>query len=431
MLIESIKELILQMTFILFPIFIYQTAWLSKPFNTPPSPKKALIYLLCASSAILCMTYPLHIIDDLSFDLHSIPIIISILYGGPISGALVIITVFIYRFYTGGYWVMLSLLTIPIYMILPFYLHKKWAFYNKRRKIMLIILIANVKTAVVYAVLYLTGYLGWTPFIFSNRNTLILVFGWLFLIFAFFLTQSAIEYIRENAMMRYQIIKNEKLSIVSELAASVAHEVRNPLTVVRGFIQLMGQEAENKEHKNKEYFELVLSELDRAQDIITDYLNLAKQQYFEKERVLLSSLLIEVDQLMRSYANYKTVTIETKIDADLIVYGDNPRLKQVFINLLKNAIEAVPDIDGKVQIRAYSSHEMIRIKISDNGSGMTSEHLERLGEPYFTLKEKGTGLGLTVTFSIIEHHQGTIRFQSEVNHGTTVTVSLPIHFEAE
>ncbi|PLR66097.1 LytS/YhcK type 5TM receptor domain-containing protein [Bacillus sp. UMB0893] len=106
------------MTLILLPIFIYQMAWLSRPFNNPQSPKKALIYLLCASSAILCMTYPLHIVDDISLDLLTIPIIISTLNGGPISGALVIIKVFIYRFYTGGYWVMLSLLTIPIYMIL-------------------------------------------------------------------------------------------------------------------------------------------------------------------------------------------------------------------------------------------------------------------------------------------------------------------------
>jgi two-component system sporulation sensor kinase B len=279
--------------------------------------------------------------------------------------------------------------------------------------------------------MYLTGTLGLTPMIFSGNNTITLVLDWLFLLSAFFLSQYAIEYIRENAMMRYQIIKNEKLSIISELAASVAHEVRNPLTVVRGFIQLMGQELQENEHKNKDYFELVLSELDRAQDIITDYLNLAKQQYFEKEKVSLSSLLIEVDQLMRSYANYKTVTIETKINSDLVVYGDNPRLKQVFINLLKNAIEAVPDLEGQVFIRAYSSHEYIRIKITDNGNGMTADQLERLGEPYFTLKEKGTGLGLTVTFSIIHHHSGTIRYQSAVGEGTTVTVSLPIQSDAQ
>lgn len=431
MTIESIKELILHMTFILFPVFIYQTAWLSRPFKSPPSRNKTLIYLLCAPSAILCMTYPLHIIDNLSFDLHSIPIVISILYGGPLSGALVILTVFAYRFYTGGYWLMLSLLTIPFYIILPYYLQKKWFFYNKQRKMMLILLTATIKTAVTYSALYVTGTLGLTPMIFSGSNMVMLSLGWLFLLLAFFLAQYAIEYIRENAMMRYQIIKNEKLSIISELAASVAHEVRNPLTVVRGFIQLMGQELQENEHKNKDYFELVLSELDRAQDIITDYLNLAKQQYFEKEKVSLSSLLIEVDQLMRSYANYKTVTIETKINSDLVVYGDNPRLKQVFINLLKNAIEAVPDLEGQVFIRAYSSHEYIRIKISDNGSGMTADQLERLGEPYFTLKEKGTGLGLTVTFSIIHHHGGTIRYQSSIGEGTTVTVSLPIQSDAE
>lgn len=98
----------------------------------------------------------------------------------------------------------------------------------------------------------------------------------------------------------------------------------------------------------------------------------------------------------------------------------------MFINLLKNAIEAVPDLEGQVEIRAYSSHEFVRIKLTDNGCGMSADQLQRLGEPYFTLKEKGTGLGLTVTFSIIQHHGGTIRYQSTLGGGTSVTVSLPI-----
>ncbi len=424
--IESVKELILHITFLLFPVFLYQTVWLSRPFKSPPSRNKFLISLLCIPSALLCLTYPLHTIESVSFDLHAIPVIVSILYGGPFSGAAVIASVLAYRFYAGGHWLLLSLVTIPFYTLLSFYFQRSWFSFNKRRKMLVILLIGNAKTAITYSSLYLFHSFGWVPDVFSGEGRKYLIIGWIFLNFALFLTHYAIEYIRENAIMRYQIIRNEKLSILSELAASVAHEVRNPLTVVRGFIQLMGQEIRDNEQKNKDYHELVLSELDRAQDIITDYLSLAKQHYIEKENVSLTSLLYEVDQLMRSYANYKTVAIETSIEDGLMIVGDRSRLKQVFINLLKNAIEAVPDLEGQVEIRAYSSHEFVRIKLTDNGCGMSADQLQRLGEPYFTLKEKGTGLGLTVTFSIIQHHGGTIRYQSTLGGGTSVTVSLPI-----
>jgi two-component system sporulation sensor kinase B len=231
---------------------------------------------------------------------------------------------------------------------------------------------------------------------------------------------------KENALIRMELVNAEKMTIVSELAASVAHEVRNPLTVVRGFIQLIGSSTDMSLTKKREYMNLVLNELDRAETIISDYLGLASQQFMIKEKIDISNILEEVTMLMTSYANFKTVTIQKNFDNHLYVIGDKAKLKQVFINIIKNAIEAVPNVDGNVMIRAFISHEVVRIKVSDNGVGMSPEQIARLGEPYFTLKEKGTGLGLTVTHSIVKNHGGSIRYKSELNKGTVAIISLPI-----
>jgi len=226
-----------------------------------------------------------------------------------------------------------------------------------------------------------------------------------------------------------ELMKAEKLSIVSELAASVAHEVRNPLTVVRGFVQLIGNSTNSTDSQRREYMDLVLTELDRAQAIITDYLGMAGQKSMAKEKINLTDTLSDITTLMTSYANYKTVKFKCEIDKDLYVFGDPIKLKQVFINIIKNSIEAVPNMGGLVTIHACLLESTIHIKISDNGIGMTKEQIERLGEPYFSSKDDGTGLGLTVTYSIVKNHGGSVKYISEINKGTVAIISLPLYFD--
>ncbi|MCP1532456.1 signal transduction histidine kinase [Bacillus velezensis] len=234
-----------------------------------------------------------------------------------------------------------------------------------------------------------------------------------------------IEIIDENASMRARLIHSEKMAVVSELAASVAHEVRNPLTVVRGFVQLLfsGEQLQDKSHSG--YQKLVLSELDRAQTIITNYLDMAKQDDYEKEKFDISLLVKETGSLMESYANFKSVTVTVRSEPDLYVFGDVKKLKQAFINLIKNSIEAVPSENGRIEVSVQKQEEMILIQITDNGIGMSDEELQKLGKPYYTLKTNGTGLGLTVTFSIIQHHEGSVCFTSGEHSGTTASVRLP------
>jgi len=216
--------------------------------------------------------------------------------------------------------------------------------------------------------------------------------------------------------------KSEKLNIVSELAASVAHEVRNPLTVVRGFIQLLES---TEDVKNKDYMRLVLAELDRAEQIISDYLNLARPQIEKKEHICLSAQLIEMTTLMSSFAAMQGVYLQVEISESLYTIGDKTKLKQAIMNVVKNGIEAIQGNKGYLKVTAMQKDETIVIRVKDSGVGMTKEQLARLGQPYYSLKEKGTGLGLMVTFSILQAHNGTLEYKSESGKGTEAIIILP------
>nr|WP_254052679.1 HAMP domain-containing sensor histidine kinase [Bacillus sp. V59.32b] len=234
------------------------------------------------------------------------------------------------------------------------------------------------------------------------------------------------EYMEENDLLRIQIINSEKMNVVSELAASVAHEIRNPLTVVRGFIQLM---KDDESAMNKEYMQLVLSELARAESIIADYLDLAKQNSEKREIFQVSSLIKDVMNVMKSYSNMNGVDLSYYIHHDYKLIGDLGKLKQVFYNLIKNSVESINHTNGRVMINVTKHDGKALIAITDNGIGMDQQQLERIGEPFFTLKDTGTGLGVMVTKSIIESHHGGIEYESEPGKGTEIFMTLPLYKE--
>ncbi|WP_240620201.1 sensor histidine kinase [Peribacillus acanthi] len=231
------------------------------------------------------------------------------------------------------------------------------------------------------------------------------------------------EFLRENKLMKIAIQESEKMTVVSELAASIAHEVRNPLTVVKGFIQLIEKEENSS---NKQYMKLVLSELDRAESLISDYLNLAKKTEIQKKPIDISDLIKSIHSVIQSYSNINGVRIQTSIEQKLYVLGDMGKLKQAFYNILKNGIEAVLDDQGLVEIKVYRSLRSVHVEFSDNGIGMNDDELLKIGEPFYTNKESGTGLGVMVTKAIIHDHGGSISYESTLRQGTLVKVSLPL-----
>lgn len=218
--------------------------------------------------------------------------------------------------------------------------------------------------------------------------------------------------------------RREKLSVVGELAAGIAHEIRNPLTVIKGFTQLFKQQEQN------DYLDVVMGELERIEDIVSDLLILAKPQPSKLEKMDLKKLLVRTIDLFQPEALLHNVQLISKIELDdPIIYGMENQLKQVFINLIKNAFEAMPEGGGKVNIKAYPiDEETIKVQVTDNGIGIPDDRIPKLGEPFYSTKEKGTGLGLMICNRIIKNHRGTLEINSSVNKGTSINIFLPRKF---
>jgi len=417
---ELIRDLMIQIAIIILPLFLYEAIRLNRYQEMPPKPNRYFIMFLSSITLVLSMTYSICFGNVCGYNFHPIPIVSGFLYGGIVG--LIPAVIFVASEWALKGMSLLPVIEVLFLLIVPLFLSKKWSLFSRDKKLILAFMISSlyVLVSLVIGMINVLLETGFTPYI-SNLYS-----GYIFaslimvmtMVFQVYLT----EYLNENAILRTEMQKSEKLNIVSELAASVAHEVRNPLTVVRGFIQLLES---TEDVKNKDYMRLVLAELDRAEQIISDYLNLARPQIEKKEHICLSAQLIEMTTLMSSFAAMQGVYLQVEISESLYTIGDKTKLKQAIMNVVKNGIEAIQGNKGYLKVTAMQKDETIVIRVKDSGVGMTKEQLARLGQPYYSLKEKGTGLGLMVTFSILQAHNGTLEYKSESGKGTEAIIILP------
>jgi PAS domain S-box-containing protein len=216
--------------------------------------------------------------------------------------------------------------------------------------------------------------------------------------------------------------KRNKLMVISNLAAGIAHEIRNPLTTIKGFMNLLKSEI------NLNYQEIISSELQSIEYVINEFLMLADpKQDMQFQYVDVHSLIQKASEDCNYIISENHVEFQLKYYTSLpLIECDEKQIYKVFENVIKNAIEAMP-YGGTIQIETGMmdcDHVFIRIK--DNGIGIPHERLKKIGEPFYSNKERGIGLGLMVCFKAIENHNGNIFIESEVNKGTVVNIILPI-----
>jgi two-component system, sporulation sensor kinase B len=382
--------------------------------------KHKLTYGLIGSlGAVFCMLYPIETLGDTHFDFRMIAILIISLYAGPIPGFIVVLVVSLIRMAIGGPFMLTGIVVSLLALLTGLVFRKKYIETSYK-------LLVSSAAFAVYAILYI---------LVIYYNIRFLDFSFYLIYFtAFYFTFASMVLIIERLIKTNkqigEMVYLDKLTMVGQMAAAIAHEIRNPLTTVRGFIQFLSEKTTDEQVKS--FSPLILEELDRTNKIITDYLKIAKPEQFNLTTMNLEKVIRDCVELLRPLANYINTGIQFEEGDRHYVRGDEHHLKQAIMNVIKNAIEST-EKDGliKMTIQPNQLANTVALKVSDNGIGMTEEQLRKIGLPFYTTKSKGTGLGSMVTNKIIREMNGAIEYESEVNRGTTVTIILPLQLIPE
>lgn len=248
----------------------------------------------------------------------------------------------------------------------------------------------------------------------------IIVFLLLTPIFLFFSHLFKLEKMREMEIAEMQ---KEKTRTVSELAASVAHEIRNPLTSIRGFVQLLAKR--DLSEKGVSYTKIIIDEIDRLEGIIGEFLSFTKNRNDKKEKCDLRKVLKTTYYLAEGRGSHSQVKVILDTPVSVMINGNMSQLQQAFINFCINSIQAMPQ-GGILEIKLLEENSKGVVIFSDIGCGMPPEALKRLGEPYFSTKEEGTGLGMAVSYRILKNHGAAILVSSQLEKGTTFRIEFPL-----
>ncbi len=257
-----------------------------------------------------------------------------------------------------------------------------------------------------------------------DKNTIIPIAVYIVIsIIALVILFRYVSYVKTLTMVYEELRQKEKLAYIGQIASSIGHEIRNPLSALKGFTQLQ-QERDTSENN---YYPIMIEEIDRINTIVEDLMVLGKPKSPNIKPSDIREILEYVKLVSNQLAEKNGSEIVINQCDDLpMIDCDEKQMKQVFINLFKNAIESM-ETGGRIEVSFSLSREnRLTVFIQDQGSGIEKEMLKMLGEPFYTTKPNGTGLGLLVTKKIIENHEGNIHFESQPGKGTKVEITLPI-----
>ncbi|MFS0838581.1 ATP-binding protein [Paenibacillus sp. 1P03SA] len=414
------KDILVHLFIMTFPPHIYQIFMLTRFYKREKIRNRFLMGILMGFSGIFSISYPvMYLVPDFYWDLRGVPLLLAFMYGGYYGGFTALGMMLIFH---GVMFPSFGVSDVILYAagFVPILLRARFFYqYPSRKKIALSLLYAGIGTAALLLWLsYIVSHHGFVWKDLLPQVSLLTVVQLLLPVLLILWFQHMLR----HDQMSIEIQKAEKLQHLSDLAASVAHEIRNPLQVTRGYIQISQKEADEKLGR---YLNIAIGELDQAEKIISEFLLFAKPELTETGLINIGDSLQQAVTMLEPYASMSGAVIRLSCEDDIFIDGDPSKLKQAFINLIKNGIEST-QTDGLIRIHGHIRKQKAVITITDNGSGMTKEEIERLGAPFYTTKSRGTGLGLMVTTRLIDAMRGKMRFASEVGKGSEVMIIFPL-----
>lgn len=406
------ENIILLFVFLFFPITCY-LIYITHLSNMDRKEQSILLDISLISALFLIIRY----INDKSIYIllfYNIPLLIAYLKGKiPTIIALSITIVFFYNLHISIPLIILSLEYL-LYFIIYLYISK----YKSKSTNYINIFVAIKIFMISFIIFYIINPNG---SIISNLIYLIIT-STLFIVFTYlslFLFEKG-----EDITNLYSIMKESKKDkLLFESLSKLTHELKNPISVCKGYLEIIDK---NGYQKAPKYLPIISSEIERSLSVINDFSSLGKLKELNKEEVDLQVLLEEIITILNPLFKKYNANIYLNVKQDIYLSLDYLRMKQVFVNILKNALEARKEEEPlNVLIEVKKSLKAIKITIKDNGIGMDKNTLDRITEIFYTTKANGNGLGVVLSKEIIEMHNGTITYKSQKDKGTTVTITLP------
>lgn len=407
-----IETIVLLSIFLIFPIAIYliYIAYV----NNMDLKEKNLFFDFALISSVFLMTKYVHSKSLYTILFYNIPLLIAILRKK--TSTIIIISIIII-FYTTEYTTIPIIITIIEYLI--YYIGYLLISKIKYKESTIINYFISIKSFIIsFLIVFLIN--PTSPFL-INLFYIIVTLS-IFIIFTYI--SLSLFNKGEEIMNLNNILKDtKKQQYLYESLSKLTHELKNPITVCKGYLEMLNNNDNNKVDK---YLPIISSEIDRALNVINDFSSLGKLTSLNKEELDIELLLTEIITTLSPIFKKENALIILNVSDEIYINGDYNRLKQVFVNILKNALEAKKDhIPLEVLINVKSYKHYIKIDITDNGIGMDKDILENMNKIFYTTKTNGNGLGVVLSNEIIEMHNGTIKYLSTKDIGTTVSIKLP------
>ncbi|MGF9965043.1 ATP-binding protein [Bacillus rhizoplanae] len=398
-------------------MLIYHLFW-SEKGNHSPKLNSFVFVLSCSITTIVCMSFAAKVDFGFQFDFRHIVLIVGTLSGGPVAGGVIFSIMNLYRFLIGGGGVIPSFIASIVLYILLLTTYKTYIKGKIRPKMYLAFFYS-----LIYGIVWIPYFLSIVP---NPTNYILYIITYeLCTIIGTILILYLMDVLQSQVRLAKELVNIEKFQLIGEMAASISHEIRNPLTSTRGFLQLL--QAKNYSEKDKLlYLDIAIRGIDQANHVLTDYLTFAKPSIEKVQALQLEEELLQALTLMTPLANLYNVRIHyTKQSKIFYIMGEKQKLNQCLLNIIKNCIEAMPN-GGDLTFTLTPAHKHIHLHVQDTGMGMSNEQIKRLGSPFYSTKEKGTGLGMMVVFSIIKAMNGKIDISSKKNVGTSFLLTFPL-----